>query len=61
KIDRFLVTANWDDHFPSINIKALGIPLSDHKPISLSCETDDWGPPPWKFEKFMWLLEPGFM
>ncbi|XP_026420639.1 uncharacterized protein LOC113316707 [Papaver somniferum] len=31
-------------------------PMSDHKPILLSCNIEDWGPPPWRFEG-MWLFE----
>ncbi|XP_026407051.1 uncharacterized protein LOC113302355 [Papaver somniferum] len=60
KIDRFVVNAEWDDHFYYIIVKALGRPFSDHKPIWISCDLEDWGPPPWRFES-MWILEPGFM
>lgn len=60
KIDRFIVTAEWDAHFPGILVKALGRPFSDHKPIFLSCDLEYWGAPPWRCES-MWLLEPGFI
>ncbi|KAI3902112.1 hypothetical protein MKW92_019216, partial [Papaver armeniacum] len=50
KIDRFLVSLKWDDHFPGVIVKALGRPFSDHKPILMTCDMEDWGAPPWKFE-----------
>ncbi|XP_026416451.1 uncharacterized protein LOC113311871 [Papaver somniferum] len=56
KIDRFLISEGWDDHFPSIAVKAIARPMSDHKTIMLSCSINDWGPPPWSFEG-MWLFD----
>ncbi|XP_026398200.1 uncharacterized protein LOC113293976 [Papaver somniferum] len=60
KIDRFMTTADWDDHFTGILVKALGRPFLDHKPIILTCDLEDCGAPPWRCES-MWLLEPGFL
>lgn len=56
KIDRFLVSDSCDDHFPSISVNAMARPMSDHNPIILSCNIEDWGPPPWRFEG-MWCLD----
>lgn len=56
KLDRFLISVGWEDHFPSISVTAMARPMSDHKPILLCCNIDDWGPPPWRFER-MWLLD----
>ncbi|XP_026440659.1 uncharacterized protein LOC113339633 [Papaver somniferum] len=57
KIDRFLISPEWEDHFPSINVSALARPLSDHKPIMLSCSYEDWGAPLFRCEA-TWFLEP---
>lgn len=56
KLDRFVINGGWEDHFPCISVKAMARPMSDHKPILLSCNIEDWGPPPWRFEG-MWLFE----
>jgi endonuclease/exonuclease/phosphatase family metal-dependent hydrolase len=37
KIDRFLILADWDGHFPKISKKRLPRVLSDHFPVLLDC------------------------
>lgn len=59
-IDRFLVNSAWEDNYPSIAVSALAKPFSDHKPIFLSCDLEDWGPPPFRCEA-MWFLDPTLM
>lgn len=39
--------------------KALVQPVSDHCPLLLETGTEDWGPPPFRFE-LMWLYEKDF-
>lgn len=41
KLDRFVVCGDWDDHFPCISVKAMARPMSDHKPVVLSCNIED--------------------
>ncbi|XP_026451752.1 uncharacterized protein LOC113352097 [Papaver somniferum] len=43
KIDRFLFTPDWEDHFPNIIFKRLARPFSDHFPIELCSSNPDWG------------------
>ncbi|XP_026460985.1 uncharacterized protein LOC113362357 [Papaver somniferum] len=43
KIDRFLFSSDWEDHFPNINFKRLARPFSDHFPIELCSKDSDWG------------------
>ena len=37
RIDRFLYSTDWEDHFPAIHQKRLPRLLSDHYPIMLKC------------------------
>ncbi|XP_026415928.1 uncharacterized protein LOC113311305 [Papaver somniferum] len=45
---RFLVNDAWDNQFHSITVSALAKPFSDHKPVCLVCDLEDWGPPPFR-------------
>ncbi|XP_026420101.1 uncharacterized protein LOC113316085 [Papaver somniferum] len=60
KIDLFIMSGSWEDHFKNVVVTALAPPFSYHKPIKLSCDTVDWGPPPWRFEA-MWWFEKDFL
>jgi hypothetical protein len=61
KLDRVLVSAEWEQIFPLVTVKALNRDISDHTPLLLS--TGDGvklkKPPPFKFE-LGWLLKEGF-
>lgn len=50
KLDRFLISTDFDAHYPSISAHVLGRPMSDHSPINLSCEQQNWGPSPFRFQ-----------
>ncbi|XP_026444566.1 uncharacterized protein LOC113344892 [Papaver somniferum] len=54
KIDRFLFTPDWEDHFPNIIFKRLARPFSDHFPIELCSLDSDWGAYPFRFQ-LAWL------
>lgn len=58
--DRFLVNGAWDNQFHSITVSALAKPFSDHKPVCLVCDLEDWGPPPFRSEA-MWFLDISFI
>ncbi|XP_026459319.1 uncharacterized protein LOC113359979 [Papaver somniferum] len=51
KLDRFLISSEWEDHFLRIEQSTLPKPFSDHIPIVLSTEEEEgWGPTPCRFE-----------
>lgn len=60
KIDRFLVSAEWNECFKAIKQLALPKVISDHKPLLL--ESGVWGSTPsyFKFEN-IWLQKEGFI
>lgn len=64
RIDRFLVSLDWDEHFAdaiqSAVQPALPRVLSDHKPILLKCGGVRRGRSPFRFEN-MWLKSEGFV
>jgi hypothetical protein len=61
KLDRVLVSTEWEKNFPLATVEALNRDISDHTPLLLS--TGDGvklrKPPPFKFE-LGWLLKEGF-
>lgn len=61
KLDRILVSTEWEDHFPLCLAWSLVRVGSDHAPIIL--DTGEQGPPRPKYFYFenQWLLQPGFM
>ncbi|XP_026410101.1 uncharacterized protein LOC113305236 [Papaver somniferum] len=59
-IDRFIINAAWGSQFPTISVSALAKPFSDHKPVCLTCNFEDWGPPSFRCEA-MWFLDPSFL
>jgi exonuclease III len=60
RIDRFLISADWDGHFPKISQKRLPRVLSDHFPVLLDCGFFQGGAKPFRFEN-MWLKADGFV
>ncbi|GJT68519.1 putative RNA-directed DNA polymerase [Tanacetum coccineum] len=48
KLDRFLVTHNFLDQWPSASVTALARTISDHCPILLKVELPDFGPKPFR-------------
>lgn len=43
RIDRFLLSKEWEDHFPRVIQSAMPRGMSDHCPIKLSSNMVDWG------------------
>nr|KAJ0220562.1 hypothetical protein LSAT_V11C200090910 [Lactuca sativa] len=58
KLDRYLVTPNVFDSWPSLSVMALPRVHSDHCAILLSSNQLDFGPSPFKFFN-SWMKEPG--
>ena len=59
RLDRFLVTQNWLDHFSGVVQSRLPRPTLDHFPILLMGGGLRRGPSPFRFEN-MWLKVDGF-
>lgn len=60
RIDRFLISSDWEDHFKGAIQMALHREFSDHWPIFLSSKEVHWGPKPFRFEN-SWLLSKSFL
>ncbi len=57
KLDRFLVSTEWDSSFPRSDVEALPRVTSDHCPILLSTAAHSRGPNKlFRFEEF-WLKQ----
>ena len=59
RIDRFLVTADWENQCNKVTHSCLPRPVSDHFPIMLDSVGVRTGPAPFRFE-LMWLKYEGF-
>ncbi|XP_058104713.1 uncharacterized protein LOC131248452 [Magnolia sinica] len=59
RLDRFLVSLEWIEEFPSLSQTTLPRTTSDHCPILLLVIDDDWGLKPFKFNP-AWLRIDGF-
>lgn len=53
RLDKFLVSASWEDHFPDLNQKRLLRICSDHHPILLDCGGISGGWRYFRFDKYM--------
>ena len=60
RLDRFLVSADWEEKFPSVCQCCLSRLLSDHFPILLEGGNLHGGKKPFRFEN-MWLKDEGFL
>ena len=59
RIDRVLVSHDWEDHYPDVTQQVLSRPISDHFPILVEARGILRGKSPFRFEK-MWLKSDGF-
>ena len=59
RLDRFLVTADWESHCNKVTQRRLPRPVSDHFPIMLDSDGIRTGLTPFRFE-LMWLKYEGF-
>ena len=60
RIDRFLMTTDWEEQFSKLTQKALPRCMSDHCPIMLECGNFNRGKSYFKFEN-MWLQHQDFV
>uniref|UniRef100_A0A2N9EXD0 Reverse transcriptase domain-containing protein n=1 Tax=Fagus sylvatica TaxID=28930 RepID=A0A2N9EXD0_FAGSY len=60
RLDRFLVSPDWDTQFSTAVQSTLPRTLSDHSPILLDCGPNRGGKYPFRFEN-MWLKSEGFV
>ena len=54
RLDRFLVSTDWESHFSKVIQRCPPRPVSDHFPILLDSDGVRTGPSPFRFE-LMWL------
>jgi len=60
RIDRFLISSEWEERFPDVSQRRLTRLFSDHFPLLLDCGTNRGGNRYFKFEN-MWLKYEGFV
>jgi hypothetical protein len=59
RLDRILVSSNWNDVWGGASLWALSRDVSDHCPIILRHASSDWGPKPFRFNNY-WLKNKDF-
>ncbi|XP_026458877.1 uncharacterized protein LOC113359467 [Papaver somniferum] len=60
RIDRILISPDWEVVHPQVLQQALARPCSDHNPIALNFQGLKHGPPPFRCEYF-WFSHPNFL
>ena len=60
RLDRFLLSADWEEKFPSVCQRRLPRLMFDHFPILLEGGNLHEGKKPFRFEN-MWLKDEGFL
>ncbi|XP_026438856.1 uncharacterized protein LOC113337381 [Papaver somniferum] len=60
RLDRFLISPSFEQHYPLVSQLAKARPTSDHIPLLLDISDPTWGPIPFRFE-VMWFLENVFL
>ena len=60
KLDKFLLSSDWEEHFPNIRQRRLQRLLSNHFPILVEGENFQRDSRPFRFEN-MWLKADGFV
>lgn len=60
RLDRFLISSSFEQHYPLVTQLAKARPTSDHIPLLLDIFDPSWGPSPFRFE-IMWFMENGFL
>uniref|UniRef100_A0A7N2MBQ8 Uncharacterized protein n=1 Tax=Quercus lobata TaxID=97700 RepID=A0A7N2MBQ8_QUELO len=60
KLDKFLLSSDWEEHFPNIRQRQLQRLLSDHFPILVEGQNFQRDSRPFRFEN-MWLKADGFV
>lgn len=60
RLDRFLVSSDWEDLYPSFIQECLPKLTSDHWPIIINTSSKNYGPSPFCFEN-VWTLHPSFL
>ncbi|XP_026400489.1 uncharacterized protein LOC113296393 [Papaver somniferum] len=60
RLDRFLISPSFEQHYPFVSRSAKARPTSDHIPLLLDISDPSWGPSPFRFE-VIWFLENGFL
>ncbi|CAN0875951.1 hypothetical protein LINGRAHAP2_LOCUS11012 [Linum grandiflorum] len=59
RLDRVLISEEWESNFPDYKVNVLPRVCSDHNPLLLSAGTEEFFKRPWKFE-LMWMEHPEF-